>query len=151
MSLQLDVALREIHFNVNGGYMSMEKLYQKAKEEDVPGVSRKNVREWLQTQNTYIIHKPSRKHYKTQRTYVDGLAQQIQMDLVDMSKFSYKNKGNRWTLTVIEVLSQYAFAVPVWRKNTESMTKAVEKVLAQFKERFDRYPKAAQFERNFTM
>jgi hypothetical protein len=82
MSLQLDVALREIYFNVNGGYMSMEKLYQKAKEEGVPGVSRKNVREWLQTQNTYIIHKPSRKHYKTQRTYVDGLAQQIQMDLV---------------------------------------------------------------------
>jgi hypothetical protein len=72
MSLKLDVALREIYFNVNGGYMSMEKLYQKEKEEGVPGVSRKNVREWLQTQNTYIIHKPSRKHYKTQRTYVDG-------------------------------------------------------------------------------
>jgi hypothetical protein len=96
--------------------------------------------------NTYIIHKPSRKHYKTQRTYVDGLAQQIQMDLVDMSKFSHKNKGNRWILTVIEVLSRYAFAVPVWRKNTESMTKAVENVLAQFKERFGRYPKTAQFD-----
>jgi hypothetical protein len=68
MSLKLDVALREIYFNVNGGYMSMEKLYQKAKEEGVPGISRKNVREWLQTQNMYIIHKPSRKHYKTQRT-----------------------------------------------------------------------------------
>jgi hypothetical protein len=50
MSLQLDVALREIYFNVNSGYMSMEKLYQKAKEEGVPGVSRKNVKEWLQSQ-----------------------------------------------------------------------------------------------------
>ena len=99
--------------------MSMEKLYQKAKEEGVLGVSRKNVKEWLQTQNTYIIHKPSRKHYKTQRTYVDRLAQQIQMNLVDTSKVSYKNKGNRWILTVIEVLSRYAFAVPVWRKNAE--------------------------------
>jgi hypothetical protein len=80
----------------------MEKLYQKAKEEGVPGVSQKSVKEWLQTQNTYTIHKPSRKHYKTQRTYVDGLAQPIQMDLVDTSKLSYKNKGNRWILTVIE-------------------------------------------------
>ena len=88
MSLQLDVALRGIYFNVNGGYMSMEKLYRKAKEEGVLGFSRKNVREWLQTQNAYIIHKPSRKHYKTQRTYADGLAQQIQMDFVDMSKFN---------------------------------------------------------------
>ena len=50
MSLPLDVALREIYFNVNGGYMAMEKLYQKAKEEGIRGVSRKNVREWLQTQ-----------------------------------------------------------------------------------------------------
>jgi hypothetical protein len=110
MSLALDVALREIYFNINGGYMSMEKLYQNAREEGIEG---KNVKEWLQKQNTYIIHKPSRKHYKTRRTYVDGLAQQIQMNLVDMSKFSHKNKGNRWILTVIEVLSRYAFAVPV--------------------------------------
>jgi hypothetical protein len=146
MSLELDVALQEIYFNVNGGYMSMEKLYQSAKEEGIKGVSWKNVKEWLQTQNTYIIHKPSRKHYKTRRTYVDGLAQQIQMDLVDMSKFSYGNKGNRWILTVIEVLSRYVFAVPVWRKNTESMAKAVESVLVQFKERFGRYPKTAQFD-----
>ena len=65
MSQPLDVALREIYFNVNGGYMSMEKLYQSAKEEGIKGVSRKNVKEWFQTQNTYIIHKPSRKHYKT--------------------------------------------------------------------------------------
>lgn len=41
MSLQLDIALREIYFNVNGGYMSMEKLYRKAKEEGVQNVSRK--------------------------------------------------------------------------------------------------------------
>ena len=33
MSLALDVALREIYFNVNGGYMSMEKLYQSTKED----------------------------------------------------------------------------------------------------------------------
>ena len=32
--------------------MSMEKLYQSAKEEGIKGVSRKNVKEWLQTQNT---------------------------------------------------------------------------------------------------
>jgi hypothetical protein len=64
MSLALDVALQEIYFNVNGGYMSMEKLYQSAKEEGIKGVSRKNIKEWLQTQNTYIIHKPSRIHYK---------------------------------------------------------------------------------------
>jgi arginyl-tRNA synthetase len=95
----------------------------------------------------YVHHsKTIQEALQNPKTYVDGLAQQIQMDLVDMNKFSYKNKGNRWILTVLEVLSRYAFAVPVWRKNTESMTKAVQEVLTQFNERFDRYPKAAQLD-----
>jgi hypothetical protein len=37
----------------------MEKLHQKAQERAEPRVSRKNVKESLLTQNTYIIRKPS--------------------------------------------------------------------------------------------
>ncbi|CAB4013371.1 uncharacterized transposon-derived [Paramuricea clavata] len=121
MGLPLDLALRELYFNVNGGYISMEKLYRDAIEEGVEGVTRKNVKEWLQTQQTYIVHKPIRKHFKTQRTDVDGLAQQIQMDLVDMQAYSHANKGNKWILTVIEILSRYAFAVPAYRKGAKDM------------------------------
>ena len=55
MSLQLDVALREIYFNVNGGYMSMEKLYQKAKEEGVPGVSPEK-RQRMVTNTKHVHH-----------------------------------------------------------------------------------------------
>ncbi|CAB3994841.1 uncharacterized transposon-derived [Paramuricea clavata] len=146
MGLPLDLALRELYFNVNGGYMSMEKLYRDAKKEGVEGVTRKNVKEWLETQNTYIVHKPIQTHFKTQRTYVDGLAQQIQMDLVDMQEFSHANQGNRWILTVIEILSRYAFAVPAYRKGTKDMVPAVEQVLKQFYKRFGRYPKVAQFD-----
>jgi hypothetical protein len=116
MSLQLDVALREIYFKRKRSIHFDGKTISKCKGRRCTGCQQENVKTWLQTQNTYIIHKPSRKHYKTQRTYVDGLAQQIQMDLVDMSKFSYKNKGNRWILTVIEVLSRCAFAAKKYRK-----------------------------------
>jgi hypothetical protein len=56
MSLALDVALREIYFNVNGGYMSMDQLYQSAKEEGIKGVSRKNVKEWLQLNTKHLHH-----------------------------------------------------------------------------------------------
>ncbi|CAB4025255.1 uncharacterized transposon-derived [Paramuricea clavata] len=143
----LDLGLRELYFNVNGGYMSMEKLYRDAVKENISGVTREKVKKWLQTQDTYVVHKPpTRVHFKTQRTYVDGLAQQLQLDLVDMQTFSRANKGYKWILTSIEILSRYAFAVPAYRKGTEHMVPAVEKILEQFHERFGRYPKVVQFD-----
>ena len=57
------------------------------------------------------------------------------MDLVDMTKYDDKNKGYRWILTSIEILSRYAFTVPVHRKNAATMKAAVV-------ERFNRTLKA---------
>ena len=63
------------------------------------------------------------------KTFVKGLADQIQMDLVNMGKYASKNEGYRWILTSIEILSRYAFTVPVCRKDTKNMTKAVDQLL----------------------
>ena len=43
----------------------------------------------------------------------------MQMDLVDMGKYGNKNKGYRWILTAIEILSRFAFAIPVYRKTSK--------------------------------
>ena len=40
------------------------------------------------------------------------------MDLVDMGSYKNQNKGYYWILTAIEILSRYAFAIPVYRKDT---------------------------------
>ncbi|CAB3977417.1 integrase core domain-containing [Paramuricea clavata] len=63
-----------------------------------------------------------------------------------MQTYSHANKGYKWILTSIEILSRYAFAVPAKRKGTEDMVPAVEKILEQFHERFGRYPKVVQFD-----
>ena len=68
------------------------------------------------------------------------------MDLVDISKYRNKNKGYNWILTAVELLSRYAFTVPVLRKDTNNMTTAVTELLGQFKGRFTVYPKLAQFD-----
>ena len=85
MSLPLDVALLEIYFNVNGGYMSMEKLYQSAKEEGIKGVSRKNVKEWLQTQN--IIHKPYQTSFTNRPENITKPKGPMWMDLHNKCKW----------------------------------------------------------------
>ena len=70
----------------------------------------------------------------------------MQMDFVDMGKYANKNKGYRWILTAVEILSRYAFAIPVYRKDVKNMTEAVKGLLKNFKERFGKYPDVVQFD-----
>ena len=37
-----------------------------------------------------------------------------------MNKYTNQNKGYYWILTAVEILSRYAFAVPVNRKDTNN-------------------------------
>ena len=49
-----------------------------------------------------------------------------------MQKFSKQNKGFKYILTVIDIFSKYAWAIPIKRKTGEEITKAFEHI---FKER----------------
>ena len=137
--------LRDIYYNPGTGYQSAEKLYRKAREVGLD-VSRKIVKDWLKTQDTYTRYKPIVRKHKFQRTFVKDLADQVQMDLVDMGKYKNQNKGYYWILTAVEILSRYGFAIPVYRKDTKNMTKAVNLLLEEFKKRFGKYPEVAQFD-----
>ena len=54
--------LRDVYYDPSEGYQSAAKLYQKAKEKGL-NVSRKSVKNWLKTQDTYSRYKPIvRKH-----------------------------------------------------------------------------------------
>ena len=131
--------LRDIYYDSSEGYQSAERLYRKAKEKGL-NVSRRMVREWLKTQDTYTRYKPVVRKHKYRKTFVKNLADQMQMDLVDMGKYGNKNKGYRWILTAIEILSRFAFTIPVYRKDAKNMTKAVDLLLENFKRRFGKYP-----------
>ena len=137
--------LRDIYYNPSKGYQSAKKLYQKEKEKGL-GISRKMVKEWLKTQDTYTRYKPIVRKHKHLKSLVKNLEDQMQMDLVDMGKYGSKNKGYRWILTAIEILSRFAFTIPVYRRDTKNMTKAVNILLDSFKKRFGRYPNVVQFD-----
>ncbi len=141
----IEQKLRDIYYDPSAGFQSAERLYQKAKDDGL-SVSCRIVKEWLKTQDTYTRHKPIVRKHKFQRTFVKDLADQIQMDLVDMGKYKNQNKGYYWILTAVEILSRYAFTIPVYRKDTKNMTKAVSDLLGEFKERFGKYPNVAQFD-----
>ena len=96
------------------------------------GLKQKEVKEFLDTVDTYTLHKPIRKKFETRRVYVKGIDDQWQADLVEMREFSNENKGYNYLLTVIDCFSKYAWAVPIKNKTAEEIINSFDII---FKER----------------
>ena len=80
------------------------------------GVSQRVAQKWLKSQPTYTLHKNARKRYPTRRYVVSDIDSQWQCDLADMQQIARYNKGYKYILTVIDILSRYAWASPLRSK-----------------------------------
>ena len=77
------------------------------------------------------LHKPARRHYPRRKYEMRGLNETFQADLVDMQQHSRENKGFKYLLTIIDVFSKFAWAVPVKSKSGEDITTAMKSILIQ--------------------
>ena len=84
----------------------------------------KKTKDWLATQDTYTLHKPVRYKFPRRKVMSYGIGDLLQCDLVDLSKFAKYNKGVKYLLTVIDVFSKYAYAIPLKSKNDTSLLSA---------------------------
>lgn len=77
------------------------------------------------------LHKPARRNYQRRRFTVRGLDETWQADLVEMQPYAKENKGYKYLLTVIDIFSKYAWAVPVKQKTGSEVASAMKSVLQQ--------------------
>ena len=112
-----------------GSLGGVERLFLRARQLHVPGVTRKTVQEYLKSEQAYTLHKPARRRFIRNHTYVAGIDAQWQADLADMQGIASQNGGMRYLLTVIDVFSKFAWAVPVHSKDAKAITAAFGQVL----------------------
>lgn len=91
--------------------------------------STRKAKEWLMTQDTYTLHKPVKYKFSRRKILSYGIGDLIQCDLVDMSKFAKYNGGNKFLLTVIDVFSKFAYAIPLKNKKAATLVNALEKLI----------------------
>jgi hypothetical protein len=101
-------------------YGGVDRLYSRAHDIGIP-VSRADVKNYLAKQLPYSIHKPVRHNFPRNHTYAGHIDQQWQADLADMQALKSENGGNNYILTCIDVLSRFAWAVPVRSKSSKHM------------------------------
>lgn len=81
------------------------------------------IMENIQTERKKIVdelHKPYRRNYPRIKVIVRGIDETWQADLVDMQKYATVNKGFTFLLTVIDIVSKQAWAIPL--KNKQGYT-----------------------------
>lgn len=123
--------LNEIYFDPSkeGSFGSINSLYNAARK--IIDIDRETVRSWLQAQDTYTLFKPNRKRFQRLATVQNELHKQWQTDLADFAGYARYNDNFRYILVAIDVLSRFAFAEAIQRKDSGSIIKAFEKIFAR--------------------
>lgn len=118
--------LTEIFYNPkhSAGFSSSSKLIKALKGKVPP----KKVKEWLQSQDAYTLHKPIRKNFQRNKYSVSNKDDLWESDLVDMRSLNKYNNGINYILTVIDVFSKFAWAVPLKTKKGSCVARAFEKI-----------------------
>ena len=95
----------------------------------------------LQQVLSYTLHKPRLRRFKMLPTLVFKINEQFVMDLVDLQKLAKYNKGYKYLLTVIDVLSKFAWVEPLKSKSATVMVEALQRLWTRLG---DRLPEKVQ-------
>jgi hypothetical protein len=75
------------------------------------------------------LHAPAHKKFPKRSVRVLGIDDVWSMDLVDMSEWKTKNDGMAWMLTIVDVFSRYAWAIPLRDKSAEVVLDGFKSVI----------------------
>jgi len=117
----LIMSLGKFYYDPNypAGFGSVAKLVKASKNK------KRDVEEWLSSQNTYTLHKPVTKKFPRNPYTVTNIDDVWEMDLADLSSLSKYNKY-KYLLNVIDIFSRYAWSVPLKDKTGNSITSTLK-------------------------
>jgi len=94
-------------------------------------VNHKDVINELHKLKPYILHRPFRRRFKRRKFMVFFRKYQIQVDLVDFTKYKHENNGYKYILTAIDVFSKLAAVAFMKNKTAKETTKAMKKIIKE--------------------
>jgi hypothetical protein len=108
-------------------YPNVSRFYRILKENEIKKTL-KEVKEFISLQAVNQIHKPIIKKRSQEKSIVSiAPNEQLQIDLLDYSKYSNSNKNFSWILIGIDVFTRKAYAEPIKNKTPISVLNAFQK------------------------
>ena len=126
----MDAYLRNIYYNPvhEASFTGAYKLYKAVVNAGRTDISLNDIKKWLQSQEPYTLQRSVRRRFDRNRVIVSGIADQFDIDLIDMVKFKKNNKGYQYVLIAIDVFSKYVWLRALKDKSGKEVSKALSDV-----------------------
>ena len=126
--MDLEKYLEGIFYDVKNAasFSGPEKLYKFVKQDGKHNVSKYRIRKWLQRQEPYSMQRPARRRFQKAMVNVNGINDQFDMDLMDMTKYAKENDGVTFILVVIDIFSKFLWLRPLKDKKGSSVASALK-------------------------
>ena len=106
-----------------GSYAGLDKFYR-----HVTDTSRDDVKEWLQGQESYTLHKPIHNKFKRNSFVVSDIDSQWDIDLIDMIQYRDKNDNFQYIFVAIDILSRFAWTRALKNKTGKNIEAALRSI-----------------------
>ena len=125
-----DKYLKSVYYDPShpASYSGVDKLYRVIKKEGKFPITRKALKNWLKTQETFTLHRQVRRNFPRSKVIVSGSGKQADADLMDMTQLSEYNDGYKFVLLLIDIFSRYVWTVPIKTKNAANTLKAIRTI-----------------------
>lgn len=108
-------------------YGGIDKLYKYSKK-DGKNISKNFIKNWLTSQTVYTRNKAVRRNYKRLRVVVPMKHYQYDADTISMIRYKKSNKF-KFILVVIDILSRFAWTIPLESLQGKEMVSALKNLL----------------------
>jgi hypothetical protein len=96
-----------------------------------PAIRKKHVEQYFSTQNTYTLHRETRRKFDRNRVYAAGLDSDWEIDLIDFQPLKTYNDGFAYALVMRDVLSKFLFCRLSKTKRPEEILRVFLQLLAE--------------------
>lgn len=129
MDVKKSEYLKKIYTDLSGpsAYAGVDKLYRLALEDNKFKISRHFIIKWLNNLDSYSMRKGLKQNFSRRRVLVSGINDQMDSDLMDMSKWSKYNSGIKYLMICIDLFSRKAFVYALKTKTSEEVIQGFKK------------------------
>lgn len=128
----MDEVLQKYYYDPKYGFTNVNNFHAKLKEMGYK-YTKKQVNEWYKKQTVNQIYNKSQP--KTRSSIIAFNAGEcLQADLMDISKFKFKNSHYTFLLNVVDVYSRYVWSFPIKQKKAINIAPLLKQVYEEVKQ-----------------
>ena len=118
--------------NFPGAYTGVDKFYKAIRKEKKRSITKKQIKEFLQSQEYYTLMRQVNRKFKRNRVITPYKGYQVDLDTAHLHQYAKANSGYSYILAGIDCFSKEAHTVALKSLKTQELIPALKSLLSKF-------------------